>query len=248
MKRTLPRSARAPLLACFIIGLGAAGLSLPTTTRQGVNFQVSTHRLPLYVKLTDFFHRHYHYQLLASDITRGVRTDRERVEAVYQWTRQHIQPPPRGLTVMDDHVLNVIIRGYGTGDQAADVFTTLCTYAGVPAFWRALHIEVGTRWLIFSFVQVDGRWVMIDVGEGIIFTDAEGRWADAEALITSPDRLRAMGDPKTPQRVRYRDYVERLRPFEVPRMLRARKQMPWPRIVFELRRLLRLAPPQAVIP
>ncbi len=234
MKRTPPRIAQGPLLVCFVIGLGVAALSLPATTRQGVNFEVSTHRLPLYVKLTDFFHRHYHYQLLARDITRGRHTDRERVEAVYQWTRQHIQPPPRGWTIVDDHVLNIIIRGYGTGDQAADVFTTLCAYAGVPAFWRALHIDQGSRWLILSFAQVDEQWVMFDVYYGIIFTDADGQWADAEALIEEPERLRAAGDPTTPQRIAYRRYLDRLRPFRAPATLRAEKQMPWPRVKFEI--------------
>ena len=61
---------------------------------------------------------------------------RTRVLAVFDWTARRIQPTPEGWPVVDDHILNIIIRGYGMTDQRADVFATLTTYAGVPAFWQ----------------------------------------------------------------------------------------------------------------
>jgi len=112
---------------------GAVGISTSTvTTRQGKDFQVSTREIPVYVKVLDFLHRHYKYEALAKQITRGLSTDQERVLTAFDWTSRNIRQTPEGWPVVDDHILNIIILGQGLDDQMADVFTTLSTYAGVP--------------------------------------------------------------------------------------------------------------------
>jgi len=231
------KPARKHVIAAACGAVLVLGLIAPTVTRQGIDYHVSRHSIPLYVKAIDFLHRHNQYQALADEITHGLRTDQDRVMAVYRWTREHIRPTPAGWPIVDDHVLNIIIRGYGLGDQSADVFTTLSTYAGVPAFWRALRIPEGTRWLILSFARVDGRWVMLDVGEGLLFTDANGRWLNASEAIEHPETLSGF---KTKSGVFNQRYLDPLRPFRVPKTLRPQKQMPWLRLIYELRRALRL--------
>ena len=224
-------------VAIGAISLGALWqvATVPSTARQGVNFQVSTSTLPLYVKAIDFLHRHEHYRLLANEITRGCHSGQERVLAVFAWTRGNIRRTPKGWPIVDDHVWNIMIRGHGLGDQMADVFTTLATYAGLPAFWRPGVVTL-------SFVQVEGRWTMFDVANGLIFTDARGQLADVNELLRDPKLIQmtsgslAVGDRP------YEQYVARLRPFHVPAVLRARQQMPLPRLFFEAKRLLRLVP------
>lgn len=203
----------------LLIGLvGLAGwalLLMPAPTRQGVDFTVSVHRLPLYLKALGFVDRHYQYHHLARQITAGVSSDRDRALAVFTWTRQHIHPTPPELPVIDDHIWHIIIRGYGEDDQMADVFTTLATYAGVPAFWDVVEVKHRGR-LVLSFAQIDTRWVVFDVAHGTVFADAEGRFFEVEELLAHPES------------------------FHVPAMLRARKQMPLPRLVFEIKRACRL--------
>ena len=63
---------------------------------------------------------------------------------------------------------------------------------------------------MLSFVQIEGRWTVWDVKRGADFRDARGRLASAEELPLG------------------------VRPLAVPVMLRARKQMPGPRLLFEL--------------
>lgn len=236
------RITRPLVLAACVGGILVCGLTAPTVTRQGVNFQVSRYEIPLYVKAVDFFHRHYQYRLLAKEITRGLRSDHDRVMAVFDWTRQHIRRTPADWPIVDDHVLNIIIRGYGLEDQMADVFTTLLTYAGVPAFWRSLRISEGTKWLIFSFARIDGRWVMCDVGNDVRFTDAAGRWLDVTELLEQPELPASLAGLTTRQGVVYQPYLERLRPFRVPATLRAQKQMPFPRMWYEICRALHAIP------
>ncbi len=212
-----------------IIGT-AAVLSMPVTTRQGVDFSVSTYRIPLYLKAISFIDRNLEYRRLAHHLTSGMTTDQDKVLALFTWTRDHIRPTPPGLPVVDDHIWHIIIRGYGEADQVADVFTTIATYAGIPAFWEVVELPAGPGKLVLSFAKVEGRWAMFDVVGGVAFADPQGRLLDAQELLTHPE---ALGAP-------YREYIEHLQRLEIPAVLRAQKQMPWPRFVYEVKRRLYL--------
>lgn len=229
-------------------GLLAAGagavllyaLSAPATTRQGVDFVVSTTRIPRYVKILGFLHRDAQYRLLARQITEGLAGDDARALAVFRWTRRHILPTPDGWPIVDDHVLHIIIRGHGVDDQMADVFTTLLTYTGVPAFWKPVKPAGTGPLLILSFAKVDGRWTVFDVAHNLIFADARGRLLDVRALAADPALTEAVAGGARPGGRSYADYIARLQPFTVPDILRAQTQMPWPRVVWEARRVLPL--------
>lgn len=223
--------------------LAAGGLLLaPVTTRQGVDFTVSVHRLPLYLKAFEFMDRHYQYRDVARQVTAGLSSDRERVVRLFEWTRQQIRPTPPGFPVIDDHILHIIIRGYGQGDQVADVFTTLSTYAGVPAFWRVVKGGTKRARLVLCFARVDGRWAMFDIANDLIFADPEGQLLDVHQLIDHPDLVHATSHALAPGGVPYEQFVAQLKPFSVPQVLRAEKQMPLPRVAFEIRRVLHIVP------
>jgi len=218
------------LIAGAVLAAAGGLLLTPVTTRQGVDFTVSIHQLPLYLKALGFVDRHYQYRHLARQITSGLSSDRERVLRLFEWTRQRIRPTPPGFPIVDDHILHIIIRGYGEADQAADVFTTIATYAGIPAFWEVVELPARPGKLVLSFAKVEGRWAMFDVVGGVAFADPQGRLLDAQELLTHPE---ALGAP-------YREYIEHLQRLEIPAVLRAQKQMPWPRFVYEVKRRLYL--------
>ena len=222
----------------LLLALGAVTLSsLPVTTKQGVNFKVSTKAIPLYMKAMSFIDRHCQYRLLAREVTQGVSSDRERAMALFEWTRQHVRPQPHELPVIDDHVLHIIIRGYGAEDQMADVFTTLLTYAGVPAFWRFVEFEGTPGCVVLSFARVDGRWVTFDVANGLVFADTQHRLIDVHELINHPELVQQTTGALAPHGIPYWKYVEQLRPFRVPGVLRAQKQMLGLRVVYEVQRV-----------
>ena len=154
------------LVAAHLVVAGALALATSTAvTRQGVDFQLSDKLLPLYVKIIDFIHRHEHYGLLVKEITAGLTTDRERAEAILSWTRKTIRPVPDGFPVVDDHVLDIIVRRYGSPGQVADVFSVLTTYAGVPSYWE--NVESGPFFGVYAYARIDGRWLLADFqGDG----------------------------------------------------------------------------------
>jgi hypothetical protein len=240
----LPRGALLAVAGAGVAALLAIGTAT-VTTRQGVNYQVSTRELPLYAKALGFLDRHVQYRLLARQITRGGATDSDRLLAVFDWTRAHIRPTPADWPVIDDHIWHIIVRGHGQEDQMADVFTTLCTYAKVPAFWRVIEFPDGERGVL-SFARVDGAWAVVDVANGLVFRRASGALASLEELQRDPQLVRTTAGAR---RLGGRPYGEALAQItlRIPRTLRAHLQMPGPRLWYELRRLTgaREAVPQA---
>ena len=241
-----PKAVKRLVIAGVAILALVAALHLPATTKQGVNFQVSTYRIPLYVKVIDFLYRDAKYKLLAREATRGCSTDEEKVLAAFAWTRANIRPTPGGWPAVDDHILHIIIRGYGLEDQMADVFTTLTTYAGVPGFWKPLRVPDASGVLILAFAKIGDRWAVFDVSRGLMFRDRQGRFLDARALAADPKLV--FLTPKVPsiRGTPYAKFVERLDPFTVPPVLRAEQQMPISRLALEVRELFqRLMPAHA---
>jgi hypothetical protein len=158
-------------------------LNIQVTTRQGINYRVSTFKIPLYLKTLDFYDRHFNYKRLVRQITAGQNSDKAKVMSIFSWTAKTILPQPKELPVVDDHVWHIIVRGYGTGDQPSDVFTTLCNYAGFDAFFYRVTNKGKTLRIPFSFVKIKGRWYLFDPQQGIYFLNREGSLAALEDLV-----------------------------------------------------------------
>ena len=233
--RVRRRYRRAALVLVALAGLALVA-NFPVTTKQGVNFEVSAHRLPLYLKAFEFIDRNAQYQQLAHEITREGTSDQERTLAVFDWTARRIQPAPEGWAVVDDHILNIIIRGYGASDQRADVFATLTTYSGVPTFWHKVNAP-GTRdGVILTFAHVDGRWVVIDVANGFVFRNERGELASPEDFAANRVAMPAAAGSLTLGSTPYSQVLKQMRMPPIPRPLRAELQMLWPRLWYETKR------------
>jgi hypothetical protein len=221
----------------MVVSVALVFANLPVTTKQGVNFEVSSHRLPLYLKAFEFLDRNAQYRQLAAEITHGIDSDEKRALAVYDWTTRRIQPAPEGWPIVDDHILNIIIRGYGVSDQRADVFATLSTYAGVSAFWQKVDAPGTEDGVILTFVRVDGRWVVMDVANGFVFRNVRGELASAEDIAADraviPARVETLTIGSTP----YSQVLNQLRTPPIPRALRAELQMPGRRLWDEATKL-----------
>lgn len=214
----------------------------PVTTRQGINFEVSTHKIPLYLKTLEFVDRSAQYQQLADEITRGAASDAERALKVFDWTRRRIKKTPEGWPIVDDHILNIIIRGHGVGDQEADVFATLTTYAGVPAFWSKVPLDRRRPGVILSFARIDGRWRVFDVANGVVFRTGAARLATLEDLAGHPELVPDASRSISVEGVSYGEIVTHASMPPIPHPLRAELQMPWPRVWHEMKATVGLEP------
>lgn len=216
--------------AGIVFAMAWVALTWPTTTRFGINAQLATRTLPLYLKALEFVDRDAQYRRVAADISRGRSSDRDRMLAVYDWTRRNIRRPPEGWPIVDDHIFHIMVRGYGAEDQMADVFTTLCTYSGVPAYWLFVSPPMSRARLTISFAQVDGRWAVIDVYNGFVFLTDAKELATATDLVRDPGILRRTAGDLRLQDIPYERFFARFREPVAPRPTRAELQMPWRRL------------------
>src|SRR3989338_7277520 len=102
------RSRLSAWLAAAIIAIVL--LNIEVTSLQGINGQIHAIRMPLYLKMLDFFDRHYNYMLLTKRITGDARTDEEKTLKLLGWTHANIRKIPDGFPVVDDHVWHIIVR------------------------------------------------------------------------------------------------------------------------------------------
>lgn len=217
-----------------------AGVALvPTETRQGVGYTVTSYSLPLYAKTLDFVQRDSSYARLVRRLVTKEQSPEMRALTLFEWTRTNIRDTPGGFPVVDDHVSHIIIRGYGVADQKADVFTTLTAYAGVPAFMAPVPPTATLR-LILSFVWVERQWRVFDVEHGIVFRNHRGELASAEELAHDHSLITSVAAGRMYRSKPYESYFEGFQPPVPQDILRPELQMLWPRVSYRLKRLVGL--------
>ena len=209
-------------IAALIFGI----LNIDVSIRQGVNGKYREIHMPLYVKWTQFLARHYEYARIAKEITAGCKTDEEKALAILNWTRANIKDIPGGLDLVDEHILTIMIKGYGAPAQFQDVFTTLCAYSGIPAFFEKVYAKGNKARYVLSFVKINGKWRVFDAYSGKYFRTVRGDLASPEDILDDESLTQLF------------DYD--LKPVVEGKTLRPSKQMPLRRILFEAKKFLGL--------
>ena len=155
-------------------------LNITVTSKYGKNYQGFKHQLPLYLKVLNFYNRHFNYMWLTEKITGHVKTKKEKVLRLFQWVYETMHRQPKGLPVMDDHVWNIYVRGYGTSNQFADLFSTLCHYIGANSFFE--YITINDHSIFFTFVEIARGWVVFDPFNGVYFNNKNGNLATIKEI------------------------------------------------------------------
>lgn len=221
-------------IICLLTGLFLV-LNLPVTSRQGINYVVREVKMPLYVKIIEFVDRDYQYKKLVAEICRGYNSDEDKALALFKWVIQNIRKEiPRGWPVIDDHVWNIIVRGYGVSDQFSDVFTTLCNYTRLDAFYGFAYDKDSKKMIVLSFVKMDGRWRVFDPYHGCYFKDKKGEIADIEELRSGFGW--SIENPGEIPDIDYPAYFSNLPAVGEINLSRPSIQSPLNRIIFELKK------------
>jgi len=209
-------------------------LNISVTTRQGINYDLQTIKIPLYLKVLDFFDRYYNYKALVKRIVKDAHSDEEKAMMIFKWTHNNIKKAPKELPLIDDHVWHIIVRGYGAADQSQDVFTTLCNISGIDAFFLLLNGEANTGRLALSLVKIQKKWYAFDAHRGVYFKDNQGRLADIglknEWLMVSLDEGPGID---------YTSYLKNLPAVKNIGLIRANIQSPLNRLLFEIKKRVR---------
>lgn len=230
------RRRRAGLVALLVLAAGVTVATWPARRLIGINFVVTEHTLPLWMKTVDFVDRDLNLARTAREVLGAIDGDEARTMTALAWTREHVRPQPAGLPVVDDHVWYIVVRGYGEADQRSDVFTTLLAYEGVPAYWMLTGTAPDE--LPVSYVKIGGRWRVFDAASGIVFRTTSGELAAPEDLIADPELVRRAADGQVTDLTFYLGYFRGYRVPEPPDVLRADLQMSGRRTLYEMKRLI----------
>lgn len=218
-------------------------LNIKVITRQGINYQWHTIKIPLYLKILDFYDRHFNYKYLVKKITKNAKSEKEKVIKLFEWTHKNIRKVPEGFPIVDDHILNIIIRGYGTNDQSADVFCMLCEYVGIPAGWVFISPEsTGHKspTIVVSIVKLGGQWKLFDTYFGNYFTNENGEIASLDDLIANPNLVNQAKHRPIIKGVEYHRYFSDLKDISDKDLWKRGKiQMPLYRLMYAVKRLLK---------
>lgn len=218
---------------CVIIILVSViifGLNYPVTTKRGIDYRVEVLKIPLYLKIAEFLSRDYHYKKLTKDITFGCKNDTEKALKIFKWVTANIKKTPEGFKVIDDHIWNIIVRGYGAGDQFSDVFVTLCVYAGIPAFRGSLSAKDSLSRILVSYVRLNGCWVIFDPYYKIYFKKEDGNLACVDDILRRPQIIEEnVSNSGLANSLEYAKYYNNLKAVSEPKRLKAWNHMPFRR-------------------
>ncbi len=230
---------------CLTLGVVLWGVGqIRVVTSIGVNYVVAQKEITLQEKVLQFLVRHFAIKRLVGDITEAKVTDREKAVALQTWVVQKVLPweKVQALPVIDDHPYSIIVRGYGTGEQRADLLAILCGYAGIPAaLYRLRHADSG-RSIVLAVVRLGDDFYLFDPARDNLFYAEEGRLATlADLRRNSVFVARARNQPAI-HGIPYRDYFSGLHPVrQFQRYQRADLQRPFSRLFYEMSRLLGLS-------
>jgi len=194
--------------------------------------------MPLYIKIIEFIDRDYHYKELVAKVCQGYTSDEDKVLALFKWVHQNIKKNiPQGWPVIDDHVWHIIMRGYGVNDQFSDVFTTLCNYAKVDAFYGLVSQKDSKKMILLSFVKIKERWRILDPYRAVYFKNEKGEIADIQELKSKVNWSMESLDEKPD--IDYAIYLSNLPPIKDIGLSRANIQSPVNRLLFELKKKIK---------
>ena len=194
--------------------------------------------MPLYIKIIEFLDRDYHYEELVGRICLGRGSDKDKVLALFEWTHQNIKRDiPKGWPIVDDHVWHIILRGYGARDQFSDIFTTLCNYAGINAFFTWVYTSDGKKRIPLSFVKIKGRWSIFDPYHGTYFKNRNGEITDIEEIKSKSTWSVESLDGKSD--INYTAYFVNLPSVKHAGLSRASTQSPLNRLRYEIKKWLK---------
>lgn len=209
-------------------------LNFDATTKQGINYKVRSIKIPLYLKILNFFDRHYNYKWMVSRIIDEQKREEEKVFEIFKWTHLNIKNQPADFPIVDDHVWNIIIRGYGMSDQSSDVFTTLCNYVGVDAFFGQIFQKNRKSIANLSFVNLKRKWRVFDPYNGVSFINKNGEFASLADIKRGDWQTSYITAPDGSNKFDYSVYLENITEIKEMRFGRSNIQSPLNRLLFQI--------------
>ena len=150
-----------------------------TTRKIGINFKIFEYQIPIYLKILDFYDRHYNYKYLVKKINKNLVDEKDIILNTTKWIKDNIQKIPAALDIIDSHPITIIERRFGTDDQFSDLLSILLVYSNIDSFFISTF---NSNWYPLTFFKIDNYWSIIDPYYGVYFTNNERLFASIKDL------------------------------------------------------------------
>ena len=168
------------LLSVLILLITIFFIANKNTTRFiGINYKVSEYQIPIYLKILDFYDRHYNYKYLVKKINENIDDEKDIILNTTKWIKNNIKKIPTDVDIIDSHPLTIIERRLGTDDQFSDLLSVLLVYENIDSFFVSKFNQI---WHPLTFFKIDNYWSLIDPYYGICFTNNENSFASIEDI------------------------------------------------------------------
>ena len=126
-------------------------------------------------------------------------------------------------------------------EQFQDVFTTLCVYSGISAFYITPYDRIHKTRYALSLVKLGGKWCVFDAYYGVYFKNKTGDIASFDDIVRDSSIVSGKkADSPQGQVINYGDFIYNLSEASKPTSTRPERQMPFPRLVYEARKMFRM--------
>ncbi|SVC07918.1 uncharacterized protein METZ01_LOCUS260772, partial [marine metagenome] len=148
------------LLSVLILLITIFFIANRNTTRFiGINYKVSEYQIPIYLKILDFYDRHYNYKYLAKNINKNTNSEKDIILNTTKWIKNNIRKIPEGVDVVDSHPLTIFERRLGADDQFSDLLSVLLVYSNIDSFFI---MKFNQYWHPLTFFKFNDYWSIID--------------------------------------------------------------------------------------
>ena len=168
------------LLLVLMLVLTTFFITTKKTTRLiGVNYKVTEYQIPIYLKIFDFYDRHYNYKYLVKNINKNINNEKDIIINTTKWIKNNIKKIPEGVDIIDNHTLTIFERKLGTDDQFSDLLSVLLVYSNIDSFYIG---KFNQNWHPLTFFKINDSWSVIDPFYGVFFTNNERLFASIEDI------------------------------------------------------------------
>lgn len=169
-------------------------LNIETTRKIAINYKISEYKIPIHLKINDFFNRHYNYKNLVKQINNGQQNKKLIVLNTSNWVNKNIQKTPAGIDIIDHHPLTIVHRRLGAQDQFSDILSVLLIYSNIDSFFKK---RFGNITHPLTFFKVNNYWSVLDPYYGVYFINDDENFASVEELKQSNWRIISLDLQKT---------------------------------------------------
>ena len=150
-----------------------------TTRSIGINDKVTEYQIPIYLKILDFYDRHYNYKYLVKNINKNINNEKDIILNTTKWVKNNIKKIPKGVDIVDHHTLTIFERRLGTDDQFSDLLSVLLVYSNIDSFFISKFNKI---WHPLTFFKFNDYWSIIDPYYGVFFTNDKRLFASIEDI------------------------------------------------------------------